>query len=341
MQRNLVALAGILAVVCAAIAHAQAKAPPQTKPRIFAAGVISGPANDSAVTFSPNGKTIYFLRDNSSNYVIMMSRFDGNRWSKPEIASFSGRWRDFEPAMAPDGSYLVFASSRPVDQDKNSVASGGTIRLWRVNRDGDGWGKPMVLPETVNRFDSVFSPTVAADGDLYFTSGGRGHGKPRIYCSQYRNGAYQPAHSVSFSTGQWKDMYPSVAPNESFIVFVSDRPPATAAHPTLFIAFRKGDRWEKPLRLEKKLSKFDPIEPGLGPDGHTLYFASSHVIPAAYPRTKAAARSAVQRMESWNDWNDNIWTIDLSPWLKCHNHPGCSSDISSIQPDSGASHGHS
>lgn len=84
-------------------------------PRIFAPGVISGPTNDNAATFTLDGKTVYFFRSNYKDYDILVSHADGAGWTRPRITAFSGRWRDLEPAMAPDGSRLIFASSRPVN----------------------------------------------------------------------------------------------------------------------------------------------------------------------------------------------------------------------------------
>jgi hypothetical protein len=40
--------------------------------------------------------------------------------------------------------------------------------LWRVDRKGDGWDDPKQLPVTINQGTSVFSPSIAADGSLYF-----------------------------------------------------------------------------------------------------------------------------------------------------------------------------
>src|ERR1700730_12500658 len=83
-------------------------------PEIFAPGVISGPAHDSAPAFTPDGRAVYFARNNASASTILVSRLRGSRWTPPELAPFSGEWNDMEPAMAPDGSHLVFVSSRPV-----------------------------------------------------------------------------------------------------------------------------------------------------------------------------------------------------------------------------------
>src|SRR5579864_1197700 len=82
-------------------------------PRLFAPGVISGPADDLSPAFTPDGKTVFFTRGNASGSVIMVSTLVGGRWTAPTIAPFSGKWNDLEATMSPDGSFLVFASNRP------------------------------------------------------------------------------------------------------------------------------------------------------------------------------------------------------------------------------------
>src|SRR5690349_11074417 len=111
-QRSVWMAIGCAALFATTLGIAMAGAP---QPRLFAAGVISGAANDAAATFSPDGKSVYFFRSNGQDSDIMSSHLDGMSWSPPVIAPFSGHWRDLEATMAPDGSYLIFASSRPID----------------------------------------------------------------------------------------------------------------------------------------------------------------------------------------------------------------------------------
>ena len=160
--------------------------------------------------------------------------------------------------MAPDGSYLIFASSRPIDgSDKpidghwrGSLHTGRGGHLWRVDRTSSGWSKPALLPDTVNRWDSTFSPAIASDGSLYFMAATGKQGHFQLYCAEFRNGAYQPAHLLPFSAGQWGGVDPAVAPDQSFIVFASSRPPTPANNSDVFIAFRDRDgRWGEPVDL--------------------------------------------------------------------------------------------
>lgn len=316
--------------ICAGLAcGAHASGPDAVRARVFAPGVISGPANDAASTFSPDGRTAYFFRSNGMDYDIMLSRRDGTgHWSKPVIAPFSGHWRDLEPAMAPDGSYLIFASSRPIDGSGKAIDGhwGGSLHagrgghLWRVDRQGAEWSKPVLLPDTVNRWDSTFSPAIARDGSLYFmaATGKRGHFQ--LYRAAFRNGAYQPAHLLPFSAGEWGGADPAIAPDQSFIVFASNRPPTPANGSDVFIAFRDRDgRWSEPVDLRPLIDNTVGIdELRLGPDGHTLYFTTGEVVAPVYPKSLEDSERGLQQMQAWNDGNDNIWKVDLAPWLSRH-----------------------
>ncbi|HLZ86348.1 MAG TPA: hypothetical protein VKQ52_03860, partial [Puia sp.] len=106
------------------------------EPEVFAPGVVSGPVNDAAPAFSPDGNTVYFHRSGPAmSGVILVSHRRNGVWSTPEIASFSGRWQDIEPAMAPDGSYLIFASNRPV-----APGGKGLDGLWNSQHYPNGGG---------------------------------------------------------------------------------------------------------------------------------------------------------------------------------------------------------
>ncbi len=135
-------------------------------PEIFAPGVISSGAIDLTPAFTPDCRTVYYTVGNGPDDVIMTSRFEHGRWSAPVVAPFSGRWRDLEAAMAPDGSYLVFASNRPATEGGTAVAGNysGAIRparggnLWRVDRKGSGWSTPVRLPECHQRLERGVQP---------------------------------------------------------------------------------------------------------------------------------------------------------------------------------------
>lgn len=292
------------------------------KPEIFAPGIVSGPAHDSAPAFTPDGRTVYFSRSTSTVSTIVVSRQTDGVWTQPKIASFSGIWSDMEPAMAPDGNFLVFASNRPVDghghlldgtfNGKLQVGQGGN--LWCVSRKGDGWSEAQRLPDSINRGSSIFAPSITADGSVYFMEPDAGTGKFRLYRSQRVPTGWQAAEAVSFSDGTNTDVDPAVAPDESFIVFGSGRAPARGMD--LFISFRQQGRWSTPLHMGDDVnSASSDAEARLSPDHRTLYFSSDRTVPIQLPRTHEQAEQDLLRVQSWDNGLYNIWRVSLAPWL--------------------------
>ena len=87
--------------------------PPGLKPEVFAQGIIStGDYIEMGCTCTSDGKEIYFSRsetsDIQSNFAIWMALQEDGQWGKPELAPFSGVYRDFSPFVTPDGKYLLF-----------------------------------------------------------------------------------------------------------------------------------------------------------------------------------------------------------------------------------------
>jgi len=297
-------------------------------PQVFAPGVVSGPANEDSAAFTPDGNTVFFDRIHWPNAAIMVSHRVNGAWSAPTVAPFSGQWLDHDPAMSPDGSFIVFSSNRP-DQEggkaldavmaDGKVQAGSGGHLWRVDRKGNTWGKPVRLPDAVNSSSRTYAPSVVADGSVYFQ-------RPaddddfRLYRSQYRNGVYEAPVPVMLGDASAHKLDPAVAPDESFIVFDAnftgkDDPDR------LYIAFRDGEGWGKPIDLGKDINVKSPWGAHLGPDHRTLYFSSTRSLPVHYPRTPQQGQEDIARMQ-WDNGSDNIWSVSLAPWLGAHHASG-------------------
>ena len=305
--------------------HAQSNStvsPPT--PEIYAPGVVSGPANDGSPTFSPDGNTIFFSRSTANWTMILESHKIADQWSKPTIAPFSGEWSDSSPELSPDGSYLVFQSSRPVAPADPADAAKPPRRvsnIWRVDRVASGWSKPQRLPDAVNLSgQSLWKPSVAADGTLYFTAIDEKHNK-RLYSSQYVNGSYQPAQALPFSDGTKQDVDPEIAPDGSFLIFVSAGRLPDDQKDHLFIVLRKAGAWGPVVPIRYAGDANDGYstddEPHLSRDLRTVYFTSDRVSPVHFPLTPEQAQQNFHRLESTGWFTDyvNVWSLNLTPWL--------------------------
>lgn len=283
----------------------------QTAPEIFAPGVVSGPAADADATFTPDGATLVFARGGA----LLVSRRAGDGWSAPVVAPFSGAWNDQQPTFAPDGGALVFVSNRPVaGADAKTRVAGN---LWRVERRGDAWGEPVHLPAAVNRGPSIWGPSVARDGSLYFMDRVDGKGPFKLWRAQAGGGTWQPAVLQALGEADGQQVDPCVAPDESFIVFSAKRA-GSDDHERLFIAKRRDGGWGPAVDLGDAVNgrgDSDANEARLGPDGRTLYFASDRQQPLRFPRTAAQADADLARIAAWDDGLQNVWRVSLAAWL--------------------------
>lgn len=296
----------VLAVVVACIGFATASGPPV--PKVFSGETDWGTGSNQSPTFTPDGKTVFFTHWHDHNGEIMVSHLRGGKWSKPETAPFSGHWRDIEPAMAPDGSYLVFASNRPaveggqpIDgffQGKTQPGAGGN--LWRVNWTGKGWSKPVRLPDEVNSNTATYSPSVARSGNLYFNQSDPVTKRERLCWSQWIDGHYTAPEPVSFDDGETTSFTAAVAPDESFILFSGHRPPSPDHTAVVFVAFAENHRWKAPVPFKPYLYG---EQERLSPDLKTLYFVSDRPRLGTTPNGNPGA-----------DVPRKIWQISLEGW---------------------------
>jgi hypothetical protein len=225
-----------------------------------------------------------------------------------------------------ESSYLIFASNRPtapgqsaLDGSYKGAISQGGGNLWKVVRIGGKWSEPQRLPDLINTSDSVFSPSIAGDGSLYFMKPDGAGGVFHLYRSQWRDGEYEPPQRLPFSGGEQGDFDPAVAADESYLVFSSSRPPAEPGRPALFLVIKNGNSWGEPISLAEKLgAEVFGVEAKLSPEGRTLYFSNTRVESVSYPKSQRAARDSLRAMETWNGPQRKIWQVDLTPLLREH-----------------------
>lgn len=313
VARKLTILLSML-ILCTDASHATTL---PASPHIFAPGVISGPLSDGSITFSADGKTAFFWRSEGGNRAsIYESDLASKNWSTPRRVAFSGKWRDLDPAMAPDGSFLLFVSNRPATPDgkrldavdkQGKVYPGFGMNIWRVDRHGERWGAPVRLPQSINSSTSTFAPSIAGDGSLYYIGRIGPDGALHLLHSAYRDARYQPPTIVALGNPGDVIRDPAIAPDQSFIVF-STRPAAGKRPLRLAIAFRHQDVWSTPIDLGDGVNDNGYAMGGqLGADHRTLYFYSAR-----------ADRALPSGSAPWSNGSDNIWAVSLTPWLDAH-----------------------
>jgi Tol biopolymer transport system component len=243
--------------------------------QLFMEGVINTSADEYGPAFAPDGMTMYFTRRVSRQgpEYIYVSRFENGQWSKPEIAPFSGKHFDKEPFVSPDGSKLFFASLRPVGGVEKKDPR--DFDIWVITRSAGGWGDPTPLPAPVNSTGYDNYPSVAANGTLYFASvRGGGRGRNDLYRAPLIDGKYSQVEKLGdIINTSGTDADPYIAPDESFLIYCSDRQ-GGFGEGDLYISYNRGGAWTEPRNLGAAINTGEfEYTPLLSPDGKYLFFS--------------------------------------------------------------------
>jgi Tol biopolymer transport system component len=272
-------------IVCAAVARAQ-DVHLSAEPRVLGPGVISTPAEEFKATVSPDNLTLlYVLTDHQFRHMTIVESHRQSataEWGTPQVATFSGIYRDGDPAFTPDGKHVLFISGR---------RGKGVFEIWSVPRNADGtWGTPsFVLGDTTY----LFAPSLTTSGVMYFSKGDSiyslaPHGKPV---------------ALPFPGGD-----PAISADGRYIVFDNNG--------DLYAACRTGTSWATPRKFAAPVDSPDEEgDPWISADGRTMYFYSKRSTPAPdrAPRASRPSYADVLREVTSDIYNGtrNLYTVDM------------------------------
>lgn len=250
------------------------KTPPGKVATRFAPGVISTDALEhSAPAFSPDGRKVLWTIMELPSYktYLMEMDFENGQWSPPHRPSFQQPDANHAfPSWSPDGRILYFSSTRKSEDDTLNQKGN---QLWQVERNGKQWHEP-------KRVSPVFPPnayalSVSKTGTVYFTHGPFRSPDWNILQSIFNNKTYDMPTSLAINTTYYEDG-PCIAPDESFILFESNRPGSTEGSIDIYISFRAQDHsWSEPINLGPVVnSPANERFAKLSPDGKYLFFCS-------------------------------------------------------------------
>ncbi len=134
--------------------------------------------HEAAVTFSADGKTIFFTRNNfvdgktgrDDEGLVKLKIYTGNasqpdQWENLQALPFcSDEYSVAHPSVTADGKRLYFSSNKP--------GGYGGMDLYFSDLEAGRWGLPMNLGPDVNTEGNEIFPFISADRRLYFASNG-------------------------------------------------------------------------------------------------------------------------------------------------------------------------
>jgi hypothetical protein len=257
--------------------------PPGLEVELFAPGIISTAMSEANSVFSPDGSEFYFAVWPGPGHgtTVFSTRMKNGRWTVPEVPEFLRGVSAIDVAIAADGQRFFFCSNRSRTPDGPTE---NNFDIWYVDRLPDGrWGEPINPGPPLNSDRHDFYPTVTRDGVMYFHSMREGGlGGRDLYRAELVDGRYQmPENLGAVINTNSNEGDVLVAPDESFLIFVSVGHDPTDGDSSLWISFRSEDgSWLPPHNMGLYMAG-DPTDycPMLSPDGRYLFFSSNRFGP--------------------------------------------------------------
>lgn len=259
--------------------------PPGQAPEGFAPEIFESlfAFHNGVIVFTSDGTEAYWQArirpadpDTPGEDAIFTSRMVQGRWTRPAVASFSEpNAKDDAPFVSPDGEKLYFLSGRSNGRPAEDQ------RIWFVERKGEGWSGPSLLPIDTGHL-RLFGPlSVDRKQNLYFSVLDK-TGKLDVYSARWNGDGYgrpeklgpeinQSGSSASFS--------PFISPDGSFLMFSRQD-----EKPQLFLSFRRtSGGWTEAADLGGVLGKDTSFSnPWVSHDGKYLFF-QNNTTPPGYP----------------------------------------------------------
>jgi len=281
---------------------------PADTPGIFAPGLVSDGFANRDFAISPSGDEIFFtLQQRDLVSVVMNSKKKNGKWSPPVVASFSGIYNDLEACFTFDGKKIFFSSNRPL----HAHDSANDYNIWYTEKRNDSWTDPVPLGSEVNSEKDEFYPSIAKNGNLYFTTQlESGKGNEDIVVCEFKNGKYLPPVSLPETiNSKGYEFNAFVDPDEQFILFTGYGRADDLGQGDLYLSLKKNGEWQQAINLGKKINSTAlDYCPFVTWDKKYLFFTSSR---ARY-KAPFAKRQTIQDLKkglsnAGNGFDDIYW----------------------------------
>lgn len=205
----------------------------------------------------------------------------GNTMNDPvHLGSINSTSDDYAPQIDPTGTKLYFTSQRKSKFGRSTPTDGNYGEdVYYMERSGDKWGEPILLPEPINSGNNDFGSTFSGDGQtmVYVRCGANESiGGCDLYITQLdgdRWGAPMNMGNV-VNSKEW-DSQPSISADGTKIIFTSERDGGYGASDLYLVEKNPFGDWGVPQNLGPIINTpFVEKSPYLAPDGKTLYFSS-------------------------------------------------------------------
>jgi len=286
----------------------------QSKPKAFLPEIFENYPNVRDIAISPDGNEIYFTVDDLKSRIAVIAYITKNKdgWSEPKTVSFTGNYRDLEPAFSYEGDRLYFVSNRPVESTSITPKD---YDIWYVDKTEIGWSKAKNIGSPVNTEGHEFYPSVTKKGDLYFTTERvNAVGREDIFVSRLEDGIYQEPIPINGGVNtKYFEFNAFVAPDESYLIFSAQRPKEGLGGSDLYISYKKDNSWGKAKLIENINSPYLDFCPFVDLKTNRLYFTSQKTDIKKYYEESLALSEFLKLYSSGTPMGLNrLYYIDFS-----------------------------
>ena len=184
-------------------------------------GDVNTKYHDGSFCISPDGKTMYFTRDNYnqrtyktdttgiSRLKLFSARLVGDEWTDIRELPFNNdNYSVGHPAISPDGKKLYFSSDMPGGLGQSD------LYVVDIKRGRNNFGKPVNLGPNINTEGRESFPFISKKGDLYFSSDGHlGLGGLDVFACKNVDGKFSRPRNLGVPLNSGKD---------DFSIFIDD-----------------------------------------------------------------------------------------------------------------------
>jgi hypothetical protein len=250
--------------------------PPGGSPKIFAPGIISGKGRMHCFpAISQDLKEIYWMTIPPKIYFV---KYRDGRWSDPEVSPSFEEYVCMRPFFSHDNERLYFSSA-------NIPGGCGSLDIWYVERTRAGYSEPINIGVPINTEKLETQQTFTRYGNIYYCGWVEGKRFNRgILYSRYDDGIYSEpqilAEPINIIDNNTIDYTPFIAPDESYLLFSSNRHNTTEEDCRIYLSSRnEAGVWSNPIDLNDRMDfEKDSRDPYVSPDGKYLFFSSGENI---------------------------------------------------------------
>ena len=252
-------------------------------PEIFAKSIISKKdINVFNFAFTNKDKTIYFTRrQGTEKQKIYFTNFENNKWTEPQIASFSTD-RDEAPFITSNGKTLYFGSQRPIPNKENKEDF--DVNIWKTEWKNGKWTEPKPLNDIINQVqiekeewpssnqNSIFTNDKL---NFYFATMVRGSKTIEMFQTKQIKGVFSQPIKIDnlFKDDKYWKSTPIISPNGKYLIFNVYAATDGKGGEDIYVSQKTENGWSFAKNIGELINtKNEEASPRFSQDGKYFFF---------------------------------------------------------------------